>query len=79
MKQFDQEARNARAVNVEIKETLDEGLFTVRGETSLYVVDLHAKTCNCPDYVYRCAKEGGVCKHYVKVRDFVAKMKEVIA
>jgi len=29
----------------------------------IYIVDIHAKSCSCPDFRYRRARFGGICKH----------------
>ena len=43
-------------------------IVKVKSETSetVYEVNLKALTCSCPDYHFRKAKVGGLCKHLIK-------------
>jgi predicted nucleic acid-binding Zn finger protein len=82
MKTFDENARIARAGSVLVIQELDDKkIFSVRSSKgdNAYTVDLAKGTCNCGDFVYRCASIGASCKHIIACRKLKTVMSEVVA
>jgi hypothetical protein len=72
-KEFNQIERNQRALALDVKEQMDDKIYSVRGSTgNVYTVDLARQTCNCPDFQYRAKLAGGVCKHITRAKIEVA-------
>lgn len=80
-KHFDENVRINRAKDVFVIDALDTKIFTVRGSKgdATYTVDLNKGSCNCPDFVYRCASIGASCKHLIACRQKVAMTPGVVA
>lgn len=36
-----------------------------------YTIDPHKPFCNCPQFMYREMRRGGVCKHIIAVREYM--------
>jgi hypothetical protein len=56
--------------SVDEVEEIAPDMFLVRSQSKpskRYLVDYRAKTCECPDFVYRGSVNGIVCKHWMSV------------
>ena len=54
--------KSKKAVGKVVVKHVKDSLWVARGSKDLYIVDLEANTCECPDFVIR-GRVKGTCKH----------------